>query len=60
MGKVYDPKPGYKSSSKVRKVDTHPAEARCYEKEYWDGHQDARVYPKPVRMKVSLREVMSE
>mgnify|MGYP001171355437 CR=1 FL=1 len=60
MTKVYDPKPGYKTSSRVRKIDANPQEARCYEREHWDGHQDARVYPKPVRMKISLREVMSD
>jgi hypothetical protein len=60
VARVYDPKPGYKTSSRVRKLDTHPAEARCYEREHWDGHQDARVCPKPVNIRISLREVMSE
>ena len=47
---------GYKNSSRTWRVDGPPSKTECFQRETYDGRLDARVMPKPVKLRVRNEE----
>jgi hypothetical protein len=51
---------GYKKSTRTRQAGDGEAGDRALERQHWDGRQDARVAPHPIRARVSLTEAIEK
>lgn len=57
--KVYDPRPGYKTSTRTWRVDG-PDDSNCYQREHWDGRLDAKVGAAPVKVRLTLKDLKEQ